>query len=146
MTKHEIMKSYVEEKITELCDAVLTFNYADGAAHSVAFLTNYAGKILKKYVRAADKEYGFTILITWHYSSELDDLNLQAMNLGQLFMDWIDEQNRMKNFPDFGADCQVKKIENLQNMPNLATVDWESGIAQYQIPCRVIYFEKEKRL
>ena len=74
MTKNEIMK----EKIAELCDAVLTFNYADGAAHSVAFLTNYAGKILKKYVRAADKEYGFTILITWHYSSELDDLNLQA--------------------------------------------------------------------
>ena len=123
MTKNEIMKADVEEKITELCDA---------------------GKIITKYVRAADKEYGFTILITWHYSSELDDLNLQAMNLGQLFMDWIDEQNRMKNFPNFGENCQVKRIENLQNMPNLATVDWESGIAQYQIPCRVIYFEKER--
>lgn len=43
-----------------------------------------------------------------------------------------------------GMDMGDKKIENLQNMPNLATVDWESGIAQYQIPCRVIYFEKER--
>lgn len=144
MTKHEVMKEYVEGKIEELCDAILTFNYADGVAHSVAFITNYAGKVLKRYIRAADKEYGFTILITWHYSSELDDLNLQAMNLGQQFMDWIDEQNQKEQYPDFGIKCQVKKIENLQNMPNLATVDWENGVAQYQIPCRVIYFEKER--
>ena len=144
MTKHEIMVSYVKDKIEELCDGILTFNYADGEAHSVSFLTNFSGKVVKRYVRAADKEYGFTILITWHYSSELDDMNLQAMNLGQLFMDWIDEQNRKKNFPNFGANCQVKKIENLQNMPTLATVDWESGVAQYQIPCRVLYFEKER--
>lgn len=143
MTKHEIMVDYVKDKIEELCDGILTFNYADGEAHSVSFLTNFSGKVVKRYVRAADKEYGFTILITWHYSSELDDMNLQAMNLGQMFMDWIDEQNRKKNFPNFGKNCQVKKIENLQNMPNLATVDWESGVAQYQIPCRVLYFEKE---
>ena len=139
MTKNEIMKAYVEEKITELCDAVLTFNYADGAAHSVAFLTNYAGKILKKYVRAADKEYGFTILITWHYSSELDDLNLQAMNLGQLFMDWIDEQNRSRNFPKFQG-CKVLSIENLQNMPNLAGVNEAGTVARYMFQVRVRYY------
>jgi hypothetical protein len=28
-------------------------------------------------------------------------------------------------------------------MPNLATVDWENMTAQYVIPCRVLYFEKE---
>ena len=81
-------------------------------------------------MRAADKEYTFSILITWQYSAETDDLNLQAMNFAQEFMDWIDEQNRKKHFPDFGTNCQVKKIENLQNMPNLATVDWENMVAQ----------------
>lgn len=144
MTKHEIMMEYVSDKIQELCDSILTFNYADGEPHSVSFLTNYSGKIVKKYVRSADKEYGFTILITWHYSSETDDMNLQAMNLGQGFMEWIEEQNRRKAFPDFGDNCQIKRIENLQNMPNLATVDWENKVAQYQIPCRVLYFEKER--
>lgn len=144
MTKHEIMMEYVSDKVQDLCDSILTFNYADGGPHSVSFLTNYSGKIVKKYVRSADKEYGFTILITWHYSLEIDDLNLQAMNLGQGFMDWIEEQNRKRDFPDFGDNCQVKKIENLQNMPNLATVDWENKVAQYQIPCRVLYFEKER--
>ena len=69
---------------------------------------------------------------------------MQAMNLGQKFMEWVEKQNAIKNYPDFEG-CRVKKIENLQNMPNLATVDWENKVAQYQIPCRVLYFEKEKR-
>lgn len=144
MTKHEIMKSYVEGKVEELVGSLVSFNFADNSPDSVSFLTNYSGKIVKKYLRAADKEYGFTILITWRYSTETDDLNLQAMNFVQDFMDWIEEQNRLKNFPNFGKECQVKKIENLQNMPNLAAVDWENMTAQYMIQCRVLYFEKER--
>lgn len=144
MTKHEAMKTYVEEKLSELAKGLVSFNFANDSPDSVSFLTNYSGKIVKKYLRAADKEYGFTILVTWHYSTETDDLNLEAMNFAQNFMDWIEEQNRKKNFPDFGQNCQIKKIENLQNMPNLATIDWEEMTAQYMIQCRVLYFEKER--
>lgn len=143
MTKHEVMKDYVEEKVTELVGSLTSFNFANDSPDSVSFLTNYSGKIVKKFLRAADKEYAFSILLTWHYSTETDDLNMQAMNLAQQFMDWIEEQNRKRNFPDFGKKCQVKKIENLQNMPNLANVDWENMTAQYMIQCRVLYFEKE---
>lgn len=142
MTKHEVMKNYVEEKVMELSDRLVSFNFSDDSIDGVSFLTNYSGKTVKKYVRAADKEYGFTILMTWHFSTETDDLNLQAMNFAQEFMDWIEKQNKDKNFPDFGEKCQVKKIENLQNMPNLAAVDWENMKAQYMIQCRVLYFEK----
>lgn len=144
MTKHVVMKQYVESKVTELVGKLLSFNFADDSPDSVSFLTNYSGKVVKKYVRAADKEYAFSILITWKYSTETDDLNLQAMNFAQEFMDWIEKQNCEKNFPDFGDKCQVKKIENLQNMPNLATIDWENMVAQYMIQCRVLYFEKER--
>ena len=66
------------------------------------------------------------------------------MNFAQEFIDWIDERDKKKNYPDFGDKCQIKKIENLQNMPNLASVDWENMIAQYMLQCRVIYFEKER--
>ena len=87
MTKHEIMKNYVEEKVMELSDRLVSFNFSDDSIDGVSFLTNYSGKTVKKYVRAADKEYGFTILMTWHFSTETDDLNLQAMNFAQEFMD-----------------------------------------------------------
>ena len=143
LTKHAVMKAYVEEKITELAGNLVSFNFADDSPDGISFLTNYSGKIVKKYLRAADKEYVFSILVNWHYSTETDDLNLQAMNFVQNFMDWIEEQNRSRHFPDFGDKCQVKKIENLQNMPSLASVDWENMTAQYMIQCRVLYFEKE---
>ena len=140
VTKHVAMKAYVEEKVAELASGMLSFNFADDSPDGISFLTNYSGKIVKKYLRAADKEYGFSILVNWHYSTETDDLNLQAMNFVQNFMDWIEEQNRNRNFPDFGDKCQIKKIENLQNMPNLASVDCENMTAQLFIQCRVLYF------
>lgn len=144
MTKHEIMKAYVEEKVGELMGRLVSFNFADDSPDSVSFLTDYSGRVVKRYLRAADKEYRFVLLVTWHYSTETDDLNMQAMNFAQEFMEWIEEQDKAKNYPNFGEKCQTKKIENLQNMPNLATVDWENMTAQYRIPCRVLYFEKER--
>ena len=94
LTKHAVMKAYVEEKVAELVGNLVSFNFADDSPDGISFLTNYSGKIVKKYLRAADKEYGFSILVNWHYSTETDDLNLQAMNFVQNFMDWIEEQDR----------------------------------------------------
>ena len=142
MTKHEAMKLYVEPKVEELVGKMMAFNYSEDAPRTISFLTNYSGKVVKKYVRSADKEYGFTIILTWQFSEETDDLNLDAMNFAQAFMEWIEKQNQERNFPDFGPDCEVKKIENLQNMPNLASVNWKNMTAKYMIQCRVLYFEK----
>ncbi len=145
MSKHDAMVAYMSPKVEELAGRLLNFNVSPGEEGNISFLTNYSDKIRKKYIRVgSEKEYGFTIVITRTFSDGTDDLNLDAMNFAQEFMDWIDEQDKKKNYPDFGDKCQIKKIENLQNMPNLASVDWENMIAQYMLQCRVIYFEKER--
>ena len=143
MTKHEAMIQFIEQGIQEIMGGNPFFNFAKESPGAVSFLTNYSGKIVKRYVRAADKEYGFTILLTWHYSPDSDNTNVEAMNAAQNLMDWIDGQKRLGNVPDFGK-CQIKKVETLQNMPNLANVDLEENLAQYMIQCRVLYFEKER--
>lgn len=145
MSKHDAMVAYMSPKVEELAGRLLNFNVSPGEEENISFLTNYSDKIRKKYIRVgSEKEYGFTIVITRTFSDGTDDLNLDAMNFAQEFMDWIDDQDKKKNYPDFGNKCQIKKIENLQNMPNLASVDWENMIAQYMLQCRVIYFEKER--
>ena len=146
MTKHDAMKAYFEPKVMELVQDRLGFNFSVESPDSVAFITNYSDKVRKKYIRiGAEKEYGFSILITKAYSTASDDLNLEAMNFAQGFMDWLDEQDREKNYPEFPDNCQIKKMEVLQNMPNLAGVNPEAGLARYMIQCRLIYFEKEMR-
>lgn len=78
------------------------------------------------------------------YLPMLDEKYKAAMNAAQELMDWIDKQKRQGNVPDFGNECQIKAVETLQNMPNLATVNLEENLAQYMIQCRVLYFEKER--
>lgn len=142
MTKHDAMKEFFEPKVQELAGQMLGFNYSDEKPEHISFVTNYSDKVRKKYVRAAEKEYGFTVIITKSYSTDGDDLNLRAMNFSQAFMDWVDEQDRKGNYPEFPESCQIKKMENLQNMPNLAGINAKEGLARYMIQCRLIYFEK----
>lgn len=144
MTKHDAMTAFFGPKVKELVGSMLDFNFSGNSGDRISFLTNYSDKVRKNYVRVgAEKEYGFSILITKSYSQDADSLNLEAMNFAQAFMDWLDEQGEKKHFPDFGEKCQVKKMETLQNMPNLADIDMEHGIARYMLQCRVIYFERK---
>ena len=50
MMKHEIMKAYVEEKVSELVGSLTSFNFANDSPDSVSFLTNYSGKIVNKFL------------------------------------------------------------------------------------------------
>lgn len=143
MTKHDAMKAFFEPKIKELVGTLLNFNFSPESDDEIAFVTNYSDKVRKNYIRSAEKEYCFSIIITKAYSTEKDDLNLEAMNFAQGFMNWLDEQNKKKKYPIFPGNCQIKKMENLQNMPNLAGINVKEGLARYMIQCRLIYFEKE---
>lgn len=143
MTKHDAMKAYFEPKILEMAGDLLHVNFTPESEGSVAFITNYSGNVLKRFIRGARKEYGFSIILTKPYSVATDDVNLEAMNFTQAFMDWVDEQNRKKNYPAFPENCRISRMENLQNMPNLASVNPENGFARYMVQCRVIYDENE---
>lgn len=143
-TKHEIMKAYLEPQVLTVVGNVLNFNVSTDVPETIAFVTEYANKYIKRFVRDSGiKEYGFAILITKSFSVNTDDLNLLAMNMAQAFGDWIDAQNKAKIFPNFGSKCHVRKIESLQNMPNLADIDLNACIAKYMLQCKVTYYEEE---
>lgn len=144
MTKHDAVKGYFEPKILEMAKRNLGFNYSPESRDSISLITNYSDKVVKKYITGkVQKQYGFTIIIVKSYSSDDDDLNIEAMNFAQEFMDWLDAQNEKKDFPDFGEKCTVEKIENLQNMPNLAGINEKEGLARYMIQARIVYTERK---
>lgn len=140
MTIHDAVKDFFESKVAELAGNILNFNFSPDSADEFSLITNYADKEIKKYVNGdSQKAYGFTIIIVKQYSTGGDDLNLECMNFVQEFMDWMDEQNRERNFPDFGEGCEVEKMEVLQNMPNLAGINAEEGLARYMVQARILY-------
>lgn len=143
MSKHDIMKAYLEPQVLSVAGNSIRFNVSIESPDTIAFITEYANKVIKKYFHGAVKEYGFAIIITSHYSDGTDDLNLLAMNMAQDFGDWVDAQNKAKIYPDFGAKCKMQKIESLQNMPNLAEVNPEAATARYMLQCKLTYYEED---
>lgn len=145
MSKHDAVKAYFQPKVEELAGSMFNFNFSPESTDSISLITNYSDKVKKKYITGdVQKEYGFSIVIVKEYSSETDDLNLEAMNFAQAFMDWLDSQNEKKEYPDFGENCAIEKMENLQNMPNLSGVNYEAGLARYMMQARIIYRERKK--
>lgn len=143
MTKHEAVKAYFEPKIMELVGNVLNFNFSPDSTDEFSLITDYSDKVVKEFISGdMRKAYGFTIIITKSYSTFVDDCNLEAMNFAQSFMDGIELQNRQKAYPDFGG-CEVEKMEVLQNMPNLAGVNKDAGLARYMIQARILYIEHD---
>ena len=141
MTKHDAVTAFFQPKAEEQAGQYLEVNNSDDYS-GISLVTNYSDKLLKKYLWGSEKEYGFSIIIVQPYSTDTDDLNLTAMNFAQAFMDWLEEQNKKRNYPEFPNSCQIKKMETLQNMPNLAGVNVKEGMARYMVQCRIVYFEK----
>lgn len=63
----------------------------------------------------------------------------------ELFNEWLEEQQELKNFPNFGGNTSNYKIIPLQNMPNMAMVD-EQNNAKYMMLARIDYTENESEV
>lgn len=145
MSKHRIIKDFFEPKVREISGIDLGFNYSPESNESISLVTNYADKVVRSFITGEqEKEYGFTFVITKMYSSDNDDLNLEAIEYADEFREWVDELNEAKTFPDLGEGITVQSIEVLGNMPNLAGVNHEEGLAVYQIQVRILYREVSK--
>jgi hypothetical protein len=64
--------------------------------------------------------------------------NAEDMMSVQAFMDWIDEQERLENYPNLGDKYTVQKLETLTNIPNPAMTD--GTLIKLSFPARVTYY------
>ncbi len=138
-SKHEAMLAYLS-KYPGL-DAFLRFNSATDELGNVSVQTVYSNKWEKRYIGGHGiKRYDFAIVSMAPQDPGTSHANADRMQEAQDFMEWIDEQRKARNFPDFEG-CRVLSIENLQNMPNLAGVNTAGNVAKYMFQCRVRYYE-----
>lgn len=81
-------------------------------------------------------------------SSDYIDENLIDMTDGQALIDWLEEQNDIRNFPDFGSRCIIDSVKPLSNKPtfNGVNADKQSPLAQYSIGIQIEYIDISKQL
>ena len=67
--------------------------------------------------------------------------NADQMQLVKEFLDWINEQGKKKNFPDWG-ECEIIDIKTPEEVkdPSLAGVSEEGAL--YGFPFEILYIER----
>lgn len=137
--KHQAMLDYLA-KYPGL-DAFLRFNSVTDKLGNVSVQTVYSNEWEKRYIGGHGiKRYDFAVVSMAPQDPGTSSVNADQMQEAQKFMEWIDQQRKARNFPEFKG-CKVLSIENLQNMPNLAGVNAAGNVAKYVIQCRVRYYE-----
>ena len=146
MIDHKAVLDYLKEVVRELTDGAVTFNFSQEEPDTFSVVTRYADKVIRSYINGnKDMEYGFEIVMIRQYSSDEDDLNLEAMEFAQGLIEILDQREQDKNYPDLGDNTEVQSIEVLQNMPNLTGINAEAALAQYRVQGRIVYTEKDSK-
>ncbi len=152
MDKNQAMIDYLKN-----CPAIsenpLFFNFINAKEDNKQIITVANDKAINRsYIDGSVlKRYTITIIdfksIVYQAIPKLPGYtneNVEEMFDVQELMDWVTAQNKERNFPDFGQDCEVQEIRTATETPNLNGVDTSvtPSQAKYSFSILVDYLDK----
>lgn len=154
--KQEAIINYILQ-CPQIKDTPLYFNFINAKDNTSQIVTTANDRFLDKpYITGSvEKQYSFRILI---FKSITDDAlvklegfaheNVEELAYVQALIDWISEQNELKNLPDFGEDCDVDSIETSAETPRLEGINMEVAppLAMYSVTIRIHYVDNSKNI
>jgi hypothetical protein len=136
-------------------DNPLYFNFAEARDNESQYLTMSNDVYTNRnYVDGSKlKQFTFT-LITFKSMSPneiIQDSTTSNENVDDMFdlqdiIDWVNEQNELYNYPDFGDKIEIDKMETTTDMPTFDGVDTSvsPALAMYSIAIRIDYIDYSK--
>ena len=151
VNKHQAVIDYIITCPTIL-NSPLYFNFINAKNDTNQFFTNSTDSYTNRsYVDGSvEKIYTFTIL-TFKSAADTavvkmsgyENENLSDMSDVQNLIEWITEQNRLRNFPDFGEDCIIDSIETTTEEPKFDGIDDQVSppLAVYSTSIQIKYID-----
>lgn len=135
----------------------LYFNFVNASDEDKQFATTGNEKVLHQPFIDGSVMKRFTFTIIDYRSVAYQELpklfigtneNLEEYLDVQTIIDWITEQNKLKNFPDFGDECIIDSIATTTDNPNLNGVDTnvKPALAKYSISIQIDYLDISERI
>lgn len=112
----------------------------EAAAYSVDVVP--VNPVIKRYMDGATQRQFLFVLASRTYYGDMIRQQLNNLGFFEKFSDWLETQNRAKNYPDLGDNRTVRKLEVTTSGYVFAP---ETNTARYQIQCRLEYFQKGDR-
>lgn len=99
------------------------------------------------------KRYSFT-LIDFKSISDLALVNLvgytneniEEMSDVQSLIDWVKEQDELRNYPDFGSDCAIQEMRTTADNPTLDGINEQEQLAMYSFTIQIDYIDYSKKV
>ena len=138
-------------------DNPLFFNFLNAKDDNKQLIvTGNEKSINKAFIDGSiQKRYTFTIIdyksVAYQAivnSPLLVNENVQELLETQAIIDWITEQEDLKNYPNFGENCIIEEMRSLTDNPNLNGVDTSSSpaLAKYSMSIQIDYLDTSKVL
>lgn len=135
----------------------LYFNFINVEDDTNQFVTQTSERFAsRRYIDGSVlKVYSFTIItyrsaadIAVVKSGEYKDENLSDMSDIQALIDWIQEQEDLHNYPDFGENCLIDSIATTTDNPSFEGINDEVSppLAVYSVTIEVTYLDISKQL
>lgn len=125
-------------------DYLLTCPYLSQENINIDYLGNEAKEysidkiscepILRQYIDGSSiRQYQFALTSVESYSNDYN-VNQKNIEFYEMFENWVDEQNAIRNFPDLQEE--VYAIEIIENS---SLITKEINTAKYQVKIRILY-------
>lgn len=139
MTKHKALQEWVTPFLE---NNYLYFQSADAYPEIRVIVPEYGEYLIKTDICGFKyRAYNFVFMGYEQLDTGTSDVNVENMDVFDKFNLWLEQQQKERNFPDFGEMCSEYEIMPLQNMANLTSVT-EDGLAQYMLAARIEYKEE----
>ena len=139
INKHKALQEWVQSFLE---DNYLYFQNADAYPDTKLIVPNYGDYVIKTDICGFKyKTYTFVFIGYAQTDFGTSDVNTLNMEVFDNFNSWLESQQDVQNFPDFGESCSEYEITPLQNMANLAQIT-EDGLAKYMLAAQINYKEE----
>lgn len=141
----------------QINENALYFNFGEAKDNNKQIITQGNDKAMNKpYIDGSVlKRYTFTLFDFrsiaalavpkgFAYTSE----NVEEILDVQSIIDWITEQEKLRNYPNFGEDCVIEEIKAITDNPNLNGIDTSvsPALARYSISIQIQYLDKTEKI
>jgi hypothetical protein len=139
----------------DIYNSPLYFNLIDAKDNSIQMLTTAEDKAMSKPFidGSVQKRYTFN-LITFKSISDMeivkaegyDNENVDELKDVQKLLDWVVDQDDLRNYPDFGDNCSIDSIDTTTDAPRFNGINTEitPPLAMYSISIVIEYLDRSK--
>lgn len=122
-----------------LQDGVFRVNALGDQAIEYNIETGVFNPVLRRYVNGdTERQYQFNFVSREYY--DMDRIqNIQSSEFYENFADWVEEQDRLRNFPELPEKCEAQSLSVLSSG---YIMDVTMRNARYQIQLQLTYYKE----